>query len=263
LVETDPIDPGEDVPARPRPWWQRKNILISAVVVVAVAAVAVGVLIFVTSDNPPAVVASAPALVPDRAVAAARAGVLKIHGEAADCHSDGTGVVVAPNRVMSVAVTVAGMEALEVDDGQNTYPAHVVSFDPKANIAILEVPELPTAPLEFDTQGAVPETDALVLGYPDGGDLATTTARIQETILLKGPDIYHADTVSREVYILKGSVGEGDGPVIGRDGRMLGIVFGADMDDPDTGFALTAHELTPQMSHVGDTKPVPTQACTE
>jgi len=103
----------------------------------------------------------------------------------------------------------------------------------------------------------------LWLGYPDGGDLATTTARIQETILLTGPDIYHADTVSREVYILKGSVGEGDGPVIGRDGRMLGIVFGADMDDPDTGFALTAHELTAQMSHVGNTKPVPTQACTE
>ena len=228
----------------------------------AVAAVAV-VLVFVTSDDPPAVVVSNPAFVPSPAVGAARASVLKIHGEGADCHSNGTGVVVAPNRVMSVAVTVAGMETVEVDDGQNKYPAHVVSFDPKANVAILEVPGLPAAPLEFDTQGAHPETDALVLGYPDGGDLATTTARIQETILLKGPDIYHADTVSREVYILKGSVGEGDGPVIGRDGRMLGIVFGAAIDDPDTGFALTARELTAQMSHVGDTEPVPTGACTE
>jgi hypothetical protein len=79
-----------------------------------------------------------------------------------------------------------------------------------------------------------------VLGYPDGGDLATTTARIQKAILLKGPDIYHAGTFSREVYILKGAIGQGDGPVISRDGRMRGIVFGADMDDPDTGFALTA-----------------------
>ena len=53
---------------------------------------------------------------------------------------------------MSVAVTVAGMETVEVDDGQNKYPAHVVSFDPKANVAILEVPGLQAAPLEFDTR---------------------------------------------------------------------------------------------------------------
>ena len=262
-MEENPLDPAEEVPPRPRSRWRRRVVLIPAGVMAAVAAVAVGVLVFVTSDDPPAVVVSNPAFVPGPAVAAARASVLKIHGEAAGCHSDGTGVVVASNRVMSVAVTVAGMETVEVDDRQNKYPAHVVSFDPKANIAILEVPGLQAAPLEFDARGTLPETDVLVLGYSDGGDLATSTARIQETILLKGPDIYHADTVSREVYILKGPVGEGDGPVIGRDGRMLGIVFGAAIDDPDTGFALTARELTAQMSHVGDTEPVPTGACLE
>ena len=39
-------------------------------------------------------------------------------------------------------------------------------------------------------------TDAVVLGYPGGGDFAATPARVRETIELNGPDIYHTTTVT-------------------------------------------------------------------
>ena len=50
----------------------------------------------------------------------------------------------------------------------------VVSYDPEADISILDVPDLPSAPLSF-AEGAAPTgTDAIVMGYPGGGDFAAT-----------------------------------------------------------------------------------------
>jgi hypothetical protein len=39
------------------------------------------------------------------------------------------------------------------------------------------------------------------------------------------------------------------------------VVFGAAVDDNDTGFVLTAKEVAGQLSHIGDTTPVPTGEC--
>jgi S1-C subfamily serine protease len=204
-------------------------------------------------------------LAADPVVAATRPSVLKIRGEAPSCQKvlEGSGFVVAPNRVMSNAHVVAGAETVTVTDGQNTYDAHVVSYDPNADISILEVDGLPANALQFDMQEAAEGTDAIVLGYPGGGDFTATPARIRETIQLNGPDIYHTTTVTREVYTIRGAVHQGNsgGPLIGKDGRVVGVVFGAAVDDPDTGFVLTAKEVDRQMQRAGNTAPVPTGTC--
>jgi hypothetical protein len=49
--------------------------------------------------------------------------------------------------------------------------------------------------------------------------------------------------------------------LIDRDGKVLGVVFGAAVDDADTGFVLTANEVAKQMAVVGNTVKVPTGAC--
>ena len=92
-----------------------------------------------------------------------------------------------------------------------------------------------------------------MLGYPGGGDFAATPARIRETIELNGPDIYHTTTVTREVYTIRGVVRQGNsgGPLINRGGQVLGVVFGAAVDDNDTGFVLTANEVSRQMAQGG------------
>ena len=70
---------------------------------------------------------------------------MKVHGEAESCQkiTDGSGFVVAPNKVMTNAHVVAGAETFSVDVRDKTYDAQVISYDPQADIAILDVPDLP------------------------------------------------------------------------------------------------------------------------
>ncbi|HEY6574769.1 MAG TPA: acid resistance serine protease MarP [Mycobacterium sp.] len=206
-----------------------------------------------------------PTLAADPVVAATRPSVLKIRGVAPSCQKvlEGSGFVVSPNRVMSNAHVVAGSDSVTVEVDGQTYDASVVSYDPSADISILDVPNLPSPPLQFDMQEARTGTDAVVMGYPGGGDFTATPARIREVIQLNGPDIYHTTTVTREVYTIRGTVRQGNsgGPLIDRDGRVLGVVFGAAVDDADTGFVLTANEVAKQMARVGNTQKVPTGVC--
>jgi S1-C subfamily serine protease len=218
-------------------------------------------------DRTPIIAVEAPdaALANDAVVAATRASVVKIRGVAPGCQKvlEGTGFVVAPNRVMSNAHVVAGSDSVTVEVDGQTYDASVVSYDPQADISILDVPNLPSAPLEF-VEGAAPTgTDAIVMGYPGGGDFVATPARVREIIELNGPDIYRSTTVTREVYTIRGTVRQGNsgGPMIDRTGKVLGVVFGAAVDDADTGFVLTGKEVSRQMAKIGGTERVATGAC--
>lgn len=198
-------------------------------------------------------------------VEATQASVLRIRGMAPNCQKvlEGTGFVIAPARVMTNAHVVAGSDSVAVDAGGKSYDATVISFDPKADISILAVPDLPEQPLAFASTEAKADADALVLGYPGGGIFEATPARIREIINLEGPDIYRSETVTRRVYTIRGTVQQGNsgGPMIDMNGKVLGVVFGAAVDDADTGFVLTAEEVASQLTKLGDTQPVPTQTC--
>jgi S1-C subfamily serine protease len=164
---------------------------------------------------------------------------------------------------MSNAHVVAGAETVTIEADDQTYDATVVSYDPDADISILDVPGLPAPPLLFAREPAKSGTDALVLGYPGGGDFQATPARVRETIELKGPDIYKTKTVDREVYTIRGTVRQGNsgGPMIDRQGQVLGVVFGAAVDDAETGFVLTTGEVGHQLGRIGGTTPVATGPC--
>lgn len=215
----------------------------------------------------PIVAVDAPdaALAADPVIAATRPSVVKIRGVAPGCQKvlEGTGFVVAPQRVMSNAHVVAGAESATVEVDGRTYDAYVVSYDPQADISILDVPDLEAAPLQFAQGEAATGTDAVVMGYPGGGDFVATPARIRETIELNGPDIYRSTTVTRQVYTIRGSVRQGNsgGPMIDPSGQVLGVVFGAAVDDADTGFVLTAEEVSRQLDKLNSTERVPTGAC--
>ena len=205
------------------------------------------------------------ALINDPVVVAVRPSIIKIRGVAPGCQKvlEGTGFVVSPNRVMSNAHVVAGSETVTVETDGQTFDATVVSYDPDADISILDVPGLPSAPLAFAEAPAKTGTDALVLGYPGGGEFQATPARVRETIKLNGPDIYKTKTVDREVYTVRGTVRQGNsgGPMIDRQGQVLGVVFGAAVDDAETGFVLTAKEVNRQLARIGNTQPVATGVC--
>lgn len=204
-------------------------------------------------------------LATDAVVNAVQPSVVKIRGVAPGCQKvlEGTGFVVGPQHVMSNAHVVAGSDTVTVESAGQTYDAVVVSYDPNADISMLFVPNLPAQPLAFAPEAAVTGTDALVLGYPGGGDFAATPARVREIIELNGPDIYRTTTVNREVYTIRGTVRQGNsgGPLINRGGEVLGVVFGAAVDDTDTGFVLTASEVERQMAKATATERAPTGSC--
>lgn len=212
-----------------------------------------------------AVDAPDPGLAASPVVEATAPSVLRIRGVAPNCQKvlEGTGFVIAPNRVMTNAHVVAGSDSVSVESGTKSYDAMVISFDPKEDISILAVPDLPLPPLPFAPSPAEPDTDALVLGYPGGGVFEATPARVRDTINLEGPDIYRSTTVTRRVYTIRGTVQQGNsgGPMIDMEGRVLGVVFGAAVDDADTGFVMTAEEVANQLARIGDTQPVSTQIC--
>ena len=112
----------------------------------------------------PIVAVDAPdaALAGDAVVAFTRPSVVKIRGIAPGCQKvlEGSGFVVAPNRVMSNAHVVAGSESVTVEVDGETYDASVVSYDPNADISILDVPDLPSQPLAFAEAAAPTGTDA-------------------------------------------------------------------------------------------------------
>lgn len=205
------------------------------------------------------------ALATSPVVLTAQQSVLKIRAEATSCQKmlEGTGFVIKPQRVMTNAHVVAGSSGVSVEANGTSYPATVVSFDPKMDISILAVPDLPAEPLAFVDKPAAAGTDAIVLGYPGGGVFNATPARIREIIELNGPDIYQNTTVTREVYTIRGVVRQGNsgGPMIDTDGRVLGVVFGAAVDDDETGFVLTAREVSQQLARSSESQQVNTESC--
>ncbi|WP_338886972.1 acid resistance serine protease MarP [Rhodococcus sovatensis] len=207
-----------------------------------------------------------PALQASPVVEQLHQSVLKISGVAPSCQKalEGSGFVVAPEMVMTNAHVVAGTDGVTVDSLGTVLDADVVLFDPEEDVAILRVPGLQAPVLNFAGSPAVSGESAIVLGYPGGGPYTASPARVRETLNLSGPDIYRTGTVEREVYTVRGTVRQGNsgGPLVAKDGQVLGLVFGAAVDDPDTGFVLTASEVADELQQsTGTAVAVGTGAC--
>lgn len=188
-----------------------------------------------------------PALLNSPTVRKAQASVLKVRGRAPSCSRalEGTAFVVAPERVLTNAHVVAGTSEVSVETVDGELDAEVVSYDPSTDAAVLEVPGLEAPVLPLSPDPAATGTSALVLGYPLDGPYTASAARVREQINLRGPNIYNTSTVVRDVYTVRARVQSGNsgGPLLGESGQVLGMVFGAAVDDEETGFVLTGSEI--------------------
>ncbi|MFN2496535.1 MAG: MarP family serine protease [Pseudonocardiaceae bacterium] len=206
------------------------------------------------------------ALLNSSAVRKATPSVLKIRGRAPSCSRalEGTAFVVAPERMLTNAHVVAGTNQVTVETVTGERDAEVVSYDPATDAAVLAVPGLRAPVLPLAPEPATTGMSALVLGYPLDGPYAASAARIREKINLRGPDIYSASTVVRNVYTVRATVRSGNsgGPLLDEAGRVLGMVFGAAVDDEETGFALTGEEIADDIAAApGLTREVETGPC--
>ncbi len=195
--------------------------------------------------------------------------VLKILGVANACSQalEGSGFVIAPERVMTNAHVVAGTDQVSVQtSGGREYEATVVWYNSRDDIAVLDVPGLRAPALAFAEQSGRTGDDAIILGYPENGPFTVTPVRLRNTVNLVGPDIYRSpQEVTRQVYTVRGPVRSGNsgGPLITPDGAVLGVVFGAsDRDGDETGFVLTAEQVRGDIEKSAQrTQPAATSEC--
>jgi S1-C subfamily serine protease len=185
---------------------------------------------------------SAPVGPPDAAIAqdpdVLRAGesVVKVTGTACGLGVEGSGWVAAPGLVVTNAHVVAGEHDTTVQTrGGTTYDATPVHYDPRNDLAVLQVsPGL--TPLALSPQPKRGEK-AAVLGYPENGPFTISPARFGSTEDVISQDAYGRGPLNRRMSSLRGLIRSGNsgGPAVNSAGRVLTTVFAATTGTGDSG----------------------------
>lgn len=173
-----------------------------------------------------------------------RGAVVRVEGQACDQIQDGTGFVAGRDLIVTNAHVVAGERETSVflPSGDKA-SARVVRFDPRRDLAVLQVPDLGLEPLRLGDAKA--GTVGAVYGHPGGGPLRPTPARISEEIDARGTDIYRTSTTRRAVFVLAAQLAPGDSgaPLVDQAGNVIGVAFAIDPGADTTAYALTNAEL--------------------
>jgi S1-C subfamily serine protease len=175
----------------------------------------------------------------------------------------GSGFIVGPELVATNAHVVAGVKRPIIKTQHQSYEAVPVQFNAALDFAILRVHGLPGRPLQLvphDVSGNMPvEID----GYP-GGNYHSLPGVIRDNQELFGPTIYQLGTVGRDVYEIQANLEQGSsgGPVIDRDGKVVGVIFAKSENTPDDVFALTSTSLVKNVARAQHaTRHVSTGVC--
>ncbi len=216
----------------------------------------------------PALVPAAPAVsLDDPALTAAAQSVAKITGVAYACGitATGTGFAVAPDRIVTNAHVVAGVEQPVVElPGRPAQDGRIVYFDPVDDLAVIAVDGLDATPLAISDSLPVGSA-AVVQGYPHGGPFTSGNAQVVSVGTPSVPDIYDASSTPRDIYALSAIVrpGNSGGPLLTPSGEVAGVVFARSDSDDDVGYAMTPVELDPVIARLGEFEaPVASGACT-
>jgi len=114
------------------------------------------------------------------AVTAALDSVVKVTGIAAECRrgQEGSGFVVAPERVLTNAHVVSGLGevTVQVRGAGPGLRGSVVHFDPARDLAVIAVPRLTAPALQLGAELGRSD-DAVIAGFPLDGPLRVDEAR--------------------------------------------------------------------------------------
>ncbi len=188
-----------------------------------------------------------PVEINDPVLAEAAASVARVSGVAYACgiSATGSGFVIAPDRVVTNAHVVAGVETPIVElSGQPAREGRVVYFDPIDDLAVIAVDDLGVRPLPVVPPLAAGSV-AVIQGYPFGGPFSMENAAVLSVGSVPVPDIYEQSSALRDIYALQAPVhpGNSGGPLLTSDGAVAGVVFARAETDADRGYAMTTTEL--------------------
>lgn len=159
--------------------------------------------------------------------------------------SDGSGFSVGNGRIVTNAHVVAGAgEFSVVDENGVSRRGRVIAFDPRRDLALVEVDGY-SAPALAISDAAVGD-EVTVFGHPQGGPLVVRSAGVAQRVVAVGRDIYDRDRASRAVLVLAGKLRPGDSgaAVVNRAGDVVGVAFAIAPDRSSTAYAIRTEELS-------------------
>lgn len=196
----------------------------------------------------------------------AEAAVVRLTGTAAQCGQvqSGSGVAVAPDRVLTNAHVVLGVDAPTVTDAQRgVHDARIVHLDTARDLAVLALDgaDLPVMSLGAELVGG---ESALVMGHPDGGPFASIPATVQAVGEVPLGDVVTGAASMVDVYTLAADIRHGysGGPVVDAAGSLAGLVFARAPGADPVGYALSADSIAPAVAAApGMSATVPSGDC--
>jgi S1-C subfamily serine protease len=214
-------------------------------------------------EGPEAKVAAPDAAIArDPEVRAAGASVVRVLGTACGLGVGGSGWVAGPGVVVTNAHVVAGQDDTTVTTQSGAeLDATAVHYEPRNDVAVLDVDGLDAAPLPLATS-APKGTESAVLGYPENGPFTIVPARLGETGEVLSQDSYGRGPVRRLMTPFRAGVRSGNsgGPVVDGEGNVLATVFAAAVGGkPDSGLGVP-NEVVRQALQGGGV-PVDTGPC--
>jgi hypothetical protein len=219
----------------------------------------------------PDVASPEPRVAHDAGVRAARRSVVRVIGTACGLAIEGSGWVLEPGVVVTNAHVVAGEQDTTVEAGGEFpgLPARPIAYDPKVDLAVLEVAGLKEPPLSLahDPQSG---TAGAILGYPENGPYDVQPGRIGRTQSVITQDAYGRGPVSRLLTPVRGLVrpGNSGGPLVSAGGTVLTTIFAGTVGGgPAGGYgvanATVESVLAEANAHAKAGEQVSTEGCTD
>jgi S1-C subfamily serine protease len=214
-----------------------------------------------------------PALADSQDIAAAARSVVRValvatKGDGAYFVGHGSGIVVAPNKVLTNAHVVELVRdepniviGVVPPEGKRSYGAKIIAFSPGNDLALLEVQGATLPPATFFASTTQDGQSVVAIGYPGNVDRAQgmvladiiqpmTPVKTQGSVST-GRSSKQYDTVLHTAPMAAGNSG---GPLVDACGRVLGVnSFGSisDGNDAEYGFAVSNREVSSFLRQAG------------
>jgi S1-C subfamily serine protease len=193
------------------------------------------------------------------------ASTVKVQGEACNRIYEGSGFAVGTDLIVTNAHVVAGeppgATSVLLPSGA-ARPAAVVMFDPRRDLALLQVRSLGENPLSLQTAHA--GATGAVFGHPNGvNSIVVRPARVAQEEEAVGRDLYDSSNTKRDILVLASALAHGDsgGPLVNSVGQVIGVAFAISADQPGTSYALSTSELTAALAEARSPSGASTGPC--
>jgi S1-C subfamily serine protease len=159
----------------------------------------------------------------------------------------GSGVVVAEERVVTVAHLVAGADSVVVEDvGGRRWPARPLALDPERDLALLQVEGLDGPSLAGEPEAG--QQGRVLRFTPSGFD--PIRFRLIRRVRARIFDLYGSRAAGRDALEIEAAIDPGDsGAALVDDmGALVGILFASSRRMERRAYAVAVSELRPLLS---------------